>query len=58
MSQLLEMDVTAYKQLENGEKNSIRRDQWRRLEFLLNLPEDRREAFINPSSIIEKDKNE
>ncbi|MBQ9787461.1 MAG: helix-turn-helix domain-containing protein [Lentisphaeria bacterium] len=58
MSQLLEMDVTAYKQLESGEKNSIRRDQWRRLEFLLNLPEDRREAFINPSSIIEKDKNE
>lgn len=58
MSQLLEMDVTAYKQLENGEKNSIRRDQWRRLEFLLNLPEDRREAFINPSSIIEKEKNE
>lgn len=58
MSQLLEMDVTAYKQLESGEKNSIRRDQWRRLEFLLNLPEDRREAFINPSSIIEKEKNE
>ena len=58
MSHLLEMDVTAYKHLESGEKNSIRRDQWRRLEFLLNLPEDRREAFINPSSIIEKDKNE
>ena len=58
MSQLLEMDVTAYKQLESGEKNTIRRDQWRRLDFLLNLPEERREAFINPSSIIEKDKNE
>lgn len=58
MSQLLEMEINAYKQLESGEKNTIRRDQWRRLNFLLNLPEDRREAFINPSSIIEKETNE
>ena len=47
MGKLLNMDAGKYNQLENGTKETIRKDQWDRLTFLLSLPKNRRDAFIN-----------
>lgn len=58
MCVLLEMDVTTYRQLESGEKNTIKIAQWEKLEFLLNMDEERREKSIQTMTNTGKENNE
>ncbi len=58
MCVLLEMDVSTYRQLESGEKNTIKIAQWEKLEFLLNMDEERREKSIQTMTNTGKENNE
>ena len=58
MSVLMEMDIKTYRQLVSGEKNTIKVSQWEKLEFFLNLPEDRRKISVQQITNTGKENNE
>jgi len=58
MSVLMEMDIKTFRQLESGEKNTIKISQWEKLEFFLNLPEDRRKISIQQITNTGNENNE
>ena len=58
MSVLMEMDIKTYRQLVSGEKNTIKVSQWEKLEFFLNLPEDRRKTSVQQITNTGKENNE
>ena len=58
MGRLMDMDEKNYSQLENGEKATIRRDQWEHLTFVRSMPKIRRDTYINNLKGKESQKNE